>query len=387
MYSRLIKFSNNNSFFLFGARGTGKSFLLRHRFSEENSVFIDLLDPETYLDYSLNPSNIISYIDTLSKSIEWIIIDEIQKIPKLLDVVQKYLSEDSRKFILTGSSARKLKRGSANMLAGRAFINNLFPLTSNELGKDFNLTDVLKWGSLPGIFAFKEESDKMDFLRSYVHTYITQEITEEQVVRKLDPFRKFLNVSAQMNGKIINFSKIAREVGTSSVNVSSYFQILEDTLLGLLIEPYHTSVRKSLVGAPKFYFFDTGVVRALNNTLTLDVLPQTYNYGELFESFIINEIYRLQSYYKKDYRLSYLRTKSGVEVDLVIIRPGEKTLLIEIKSNINITEEQVKPLIGISADIPNSEAYCISLDRTPKKFQNVNCLYWEEAIRLFFELP
>ena len=234
MYSRLIKFSNNNSFFLFGARGTGKSFLLRHRFSEENSVFIDLLDPETYLNYSLNPSNIINYIDTISNNIEWVIIDEIQKIPRLLDVVHKYLSEGSKKFILTGSSARKLKRGSANMLAGRAFINNLYPLTSTELGKDFNLTDVLKWGSLPGIFAFKEESDKMDFLRSYVHTYITQEITEEQVVRKLDPFRKFLNVSAQMNGKVINFSKIAREVGTSSVNVSSYFQILEDTLLGFL---------------------------------------------------------------------------------------------------------------------------------------------------------
>jgi predicted AAA+ superfamily ATPase len=385
MYSRLIKFSNNNSFFLFGARGTGKSFLLKHRFSEENSVFIDLLDPETYLDYSLNPSNIINYIDKLNKNIEWIIIDEVQKIPKLLDVVHKYLSEGSKKFILTGSSARKLKRGSANMLAGRAFINNLYPLTSTELGKDFNLTDVLKWGSLPGIFAFKEESDKMDFLRSYVHTYITQEITEEQVVRKLDPFRKFLNVSAQMNGKVINFSKIAREVGTSSVNVSSYFQILEDTLLGLLIEPFHTSVRKSIVGSPKFYFFDTGVIRTLNNALTLDVLPQTYNFGELFESFIINEIFRLQSYYKKDYRLNYLRTKSGVEVDLVVTRPGKKTLLLEIKSTTNVTEEQVKPLIGISADIPDSEAYCISLDKTPKKFQNVNCLHWEEALALFFE--
>jgi uncharacterized protein len=385
MYKRLITFSKNNSFFLFGARGTGKSFLLRHRFSKENSVFIDLLDPETYLNYSLNPSNLINYIDTLGKDIEWIIIDEVQKIPKLLDVVHKYLSEGKKKFILTGSSARKLKRGSANMLAGRAFVNNLYPLTSRELGMDFNLTDVLKWGSLPGIYSFKEESDKKDYLRSYVHTYITQEITEEQVVRKLDPFRKFLNVSAQMNGKVINFSKIAREVGTIPFNTISYFQILEDTLLGFLLEPYHTSVRKSIVGSPKFYFFDTGVVRALNNTLTLDVLPQTYNFGELFESFIINEIFRLQSYYKKDYRLNYLRTKSGVEVDLVVTRPGKKTLLLEIKSTTNVTEEQVKPLIGISADIPDSEAYCISLDKTPKKIQSVNCLHWEEALALFFE--
>lgn len=382
MYNRLINLSKNSSIFLFGARGTGKSFLLRQRYTDNNTVFIDLLDPKTYLDYSLNPSNMQSYLDTLNDNIEFVIIDEVQKIPQLLDVVQKNIAEKNRKFILTGSSARKLKRGGANMLAGRAFVYNLFPLTSSELEKDFVLNNVLKWGSLPGIYAFNNDDDKAEFLRSYALTYITQEITEEQVVRKLEPFRKFLFVAAQMNGKVINYTKIGREVGTNPNNVISYFQILEDTLLGFILEPYHTSVRKGLSGSPKFYFFDTGVMRALNNTLSIDIKQQTYNYGELFESFIINEVHRLISYERKDYKLSYLLTKSGVEIDLVITRPGKSTLLIEIKSSDTINEDNIKSLIKISADIPNSEAFCFSLDKTPKKIKHVNCMHWQEGIDL-----
>ena len=382
MYNRLINLSKNSSIFLFGARGTGKSYLLRNRYSENNTVFIDLLDPKTYLDYSMNPSSLQNFLDALNDKIEIVVIDEVQKIPQLLDIVHKNISEKSRKFILTGSSARKLKRGGANMLAGRAFVYNLFPLTSSELGIDFVLKDVLKWGSLPGMYAFRNDDDKAEFLRSYALTYITQEITEEQVVRKLEPFRKFLFVAAQMNGKVINYSKIGREVGTNPNNVISYFQILEDTLLGFLLEPYHTSVRKGLSSSPKFYFFDTGVLRALNNTLSIDIKQQTYNFGELFENFIINEVYRHISYSRKDYKINYLLTKSGVEIDLVITRPGNSTLLIEIKSSDTINEDDIKSFIKISADIPNSEAYCFSLDKNLKKFKKVKSIFWQEGIEL-----
>ena len=382
MYNRLINLSKNSSIFLFGARGTGKSYLLKHRYSDKNTIYIDLLDPKTYLDNSLNPSNLQNYLDTLNDSVEIVIIDEVQKIPLLLDVVHKNIAEKKRRFILTGSSARKLKRGGANMLAGRAFVYNLFPLTSTELEKDFVLKDVLKWGSLPGIYAFGNDDDKTEFLRSYALTYITQEITEEQVVRKLEPFRKFLFVAAQMNGKVINYTKIGREVGTNPNNVISYFQILEDTLLGFFLEPYHTSVRKGLSGSPKFYFFDTGVLRALNNTLSIDIKQQTYNFGELFESFIINEVHRHLSYGRKDYKLNYLLTKSGVEIDLIITRPGKSTLLIEIKSSDTINEDDIKSFMKITADIPDSEAYCFSLDKTPKKFKNVNSIHWQEGIDL-----
>lgn len=385
MFNRLIKFPKNSSFFLFGARGTGKSFLLRHRFSVNNSVIIDLLDPDTFLRYNLNPSVLLNFMDSLSESIQWIIIDEVQKIPQLLDIVHKHLSEGSKKkFILTGSSARKLKRGGANMLAGRAFVYNLYPLTYLEIGEQFNLQEVLKYGSLPAVFSFESGKDKNEFLRSYHYTYITQEITEEQTIRKLDPFRKFLSVAAQMSGKIINYSKIAREVGITTPTVISYFQILQDTLLGQMLESYHTSIRKSQKENPKFFFFDTGVLRALSNTLTLDVLPQTYIYGELFEHFIINQINWLQNYYKKDYRLYYIRTKSGLEIDLIIERPGKKTILLEVKSTENVTREQILSFENLAKDIPNSIPYCFSRDKISKKFGSVKCLNWQEGIGELF---
>lgn len=380
MFKRIIKFSKNNSLFLFGARGTGKTFLLKEKFNKENSYFIDLLDPESYLRYSSNPSIIKNEIAALHKKIKWVIIDEVQKIPELLDVAQMIISEKKINFALTGSSARKLKRGGANLLAGRAFVNNLYPLTHNEIGDSFDITEILKWGSLPGIFSFTEDEDKTDFLRSYAYTYIKEEITQEQVVRKLDPFRRFLVVSAQMSGKIINCSKIARDIGSTTPTVQSYFQILEDTLLGFTIDSYHTSIRKSQRESPKFYYFDTGVLRALNNTLSLNVLPHTYQFGDLFEHFVINEINRLQHYHKKDFKMFFMKTKHGLEIDLVIERPGLKTALIEIKSSDNIREEDIKPLIKLSKDIPGSEAFCFSLDKTSKIFNNVNSLYWKKGL-------
>ena len=386
MFNRIIKFSPNNSFFLFGARGTGKSFLLRERYSISNSVTIDLLDPDTFLQYSLNPGSLSNYIATLDDKIEWIIIDEVQKIPSLLDVVHKFLSDgNDKKFILTGSSARKLKRGGGNMLAGRAFVYDLFPLTHIELAKKFDLMEVLKFGSLPGIYNFTSEDDKNEFLRSYHYTYITQEITEEQVVRKLDLFRRFLNIAAQMNGKVLNYSKVARESGISTPTVITYFQILEDTLLGMILPAYHGSIRKSQRESPKFYFFDTGVLNALKNTLTLSLNTSTYNFGELFESFIINEINRLQIYYRKDWKFSFLRTASDNEIDLIIERPGMKTALIEIKSTENLFEQQVSVLNNFTKDFPNSEAFCFSLDKISKKYGNVNCLHWKSGIEKLFD--
>lgn len=386
MFNRLINFSDKNSFFLFGARGTGKSFLLNQRYSENESVTIDLLEPETFLKFDREPSLLSNFINSLDKNIEWIIIDEVQKIPSLLDVVHKEISKGlKKKFILTGSSARKLKRGGGNMLAGRAFVYNLFPLTHIELGEEFNLNQVLKFGSLPGIYAFDNSDDKNEFLRSYHYTYITQEITEEQAVRKLDPFKRFLNVAAQMSGKIINYSSIAREAGVSTPTVITYFQILEDTLLGSILPSYHKSIRKSQLESPKFFFFDTGVLRALNNSLTVDVLPHTYNFGELFEHFIINEINRLQSYLRKDWKLSYLRTNSDVEIDLIIERPGKKTILIEIKSSTNISEQQLFSFRSIVKDFPNSISFCFSLDEIPKKFDDIQCLHWKKGIEKIFD--
>ena len=183
-----------------------------------------------------------------------------------------------------------------------------------------------------------------------------------------------------MSGQILNFTKIAREIGSSTVTVQSYFQILEDTLIGNLVEPFDESVRKRQRGNPKFYFFDTGVQRALNNTLQVELAPQTYAFGVAFEHFIVNEIHRLQAYGKKDYRLSYLRTKDGVEIDLIIERPGMKRALVEIKSTERITDEDIRSLTILGKDVPNSEAFCLSRDPNAKKIGAVSCLPWQEGL-------
>lgn len=380
MISRSLNIPKNNSFFLFGARGTGKTHLLRDRFSAQIHHYIDLLNPEQNELFNLRPNALKEQLAALKPDVEWIVIDEIQKAPKLLDIVHQQIETTRLKFALTGSSARKLRHGSANLLAGRAFVLNLFPFTARELGDSFSLPSALAWGTLPRAVTIDNDEDRRDFLRGYAHTYLQEEITQEQIVRRLDPFRRFLIVAAQMSGQIINFSKIAREIGSSSVTVQSYFQILEDTLIGTLIEPFHESVRKRQRGNPKFYFFDTGVQRALNNTLQVALAPQTYGFGVAFEHFVVNEIQRLQSYGKKDFRLSYLRTKDGVEIDLILERPGMKRALVEIKSAEQVTDEDIRSLRLLGKDVPNSEAFCLSRDPTPRRIDAVSCLPWEKGL-------
>lgn len=382
MFNRLIEFPRNNSFFLFGARGTGKTFLLKQRIKTSSALYIDLLDPEQNEIYSLRPQTLIEQLNALRAETkhQWVIIDEIQKVPKLLDVVHQQIESSPFIFALSGSSARKLKHGGANLLAGRAFINHLFPLTAREIGETFTLEAALAWGTLPRILALENHQARHDFLKAYTHTYLREEILQEQVVRRLDPFRRFLAVAAQMSGQIINFSKIARDVGASTPTVQTYFEILEDTLVGFLLEPFHESVRKRQAANPKFYFFDTGVQRALNNTLRVELRPQTYAFGQMFEHFLINEIYRLQAYGKKDYQLFYLRTKDGVEIDLILERPGLERALIEIKSAERVTEDDLGGLQALAKDISRSKAFCLSLDPTIKKIGQVLCLPWQRGL-------
>ncbi len=381
MFNRNIKIPKNNSFFLFGARGTGKTYLLKEFFKDKPAHYIDLLDPDIQQTLFLRPAALSDQILGLPPSTRWIIIDEIQKIPALLDIVHQQIERGHFLFALTGSSARKLKRGGANLLAGRAFIRHLFPLTAQEIGESFSLPMALRWGTLPKLFSLQEDSDKRDYLRSYTHAYLQEEITQEQVLRKLDPFRRFLFEAAQTSGQIVNFSKIARDIAASVPTVQNYFQILEDTLIGILLDPFHESIRKRQRENPKFYFFDTGVQRALSNTLTVDLLPQTYAFGNAFEHFIVNEIHRLQAYNEKDFTLSYLRTKDGIEIDLVIERPGLPRALVEIKSTQRIGPDDIRSLKRIASDISHSTPYCFSLDPTPQIIDNVVCLPWQKGLQ------
>ncbi|MBI4209875.1 MAG: ATP-binding protein [Deltaproteobacteria bacterium] len=381
MFRRIISPLKTYSFFLFGARGTGKSTFLRSYFQGENVLWFDLLDPEKEDLLERHPNALTEEIAGQKEKPGWVVIDEVQKIPKLLDLVHQLIETSHLKFALTGSSARKLKRGGANLLAGRAFVNHLFPLTHVEMGEEFNLTNALHWGTLPKISQLHTDEEKNDFLRAYALTYLKEEVWAEHFIRELPPFRKFLEVAAQTNSEIVNYTNIAKDVGADVKTVQSYFEILEDTLLGFLLEPYHRSIRKQQRKSPKFYFFDVGVKRALDRTLPQQLLPQTSVYGKAFEHFLMIEIHRLNTYLKKDFRLSYLLTKDGAEIDLIMERPGAPTALVEIKSSEHVDERDTRIVQSFLKDFEKAQAYVLSRDPRPKKIGDVYALPWQEGLQ------
>jgi predicted AAA+ superfamily ATPase len=237
------------------------------------------------------------------------------------------------------------------------------------------------YGTLPGLLKFDTGEEKASFLRAYALTYLKEEIWGEHIVRKLDPFRKFIEIAAQSNGEIINYANIARDVGVDTKTVQSYFEILEDTLLGFMLEPYHQSVRKRQRQAPKFYLFDTGVRRALDRTLTIELKPGTYAYGKAFEHLVIAEAVRLNEYKQKDFRFSYLRTKDDAEIDLVVERPGASTALVEIKSTPQVDDRDTRSLERFAADMPKSESFILSTDPMAKQIGKVKAFPWQQGLK------
>jgi uncharacterized protein len=248
------------------------------------------------------------------------------------------------------------------------------------LDTDFNLDAALRWGTLPAIMQCDSDLERQEFLMAYAHTYLKEEIVNEQIVRVLDPFHKFLEVAAQCNGKIINYSHIARDVGVDDKTVKAYYSILEDTLIGFMLTAYHGFFRKRLSQKPKFYFFDPGVARALARLTTVPLSQGTHAYGNAFEHFIILECMKLSDYYRKDYRFNYLRTANDVEIDLVVERPGKPLLCIEIKSNSDVKLQDISSFRQLTAQIPNCEAIVLSQDIYAKKFDHVTVLPWKTAI-------
>lgn len=381
MVKRIAKLSKSNSFFLFGARGTGKSTLIRDQFlTSYSTLILDLLNPDLEEEYSKYPKSLYEKIKSDPKKWDWIFIDEIQKVPKLLNVVHKSIEELKVNFILTGSSARKLKRGGANLLAGRAFLYSLYPFTKIEIGEDFNLSFILQWGSLPKIFSLDSDIDRKQYLKSYNQIYLKEEIKEEQIIRNIDPFRDFLEVAAQMNGKIINYTKIANEVGVDHKTVQNYFNILSDTLIGFILPAFHPLVRKSQKQSPKFYYFDIGVKNSLAQTIDSKPVVSTTTYGELFEHFFVLEVYRLNEYLQKDFKLSYLRTKNDVEIDLILTK-GRYHYAVEIKSSDSIDNVEVNKLHALAKDIPNlKNVFYVSKHREKRLINGVLCIYWEDFL-------
>ncbi|OFZ82935.1 MAG: hypothetical protein A2583_16625 [Bdellovibrionales bacterium RIFOXYD1_FULL_53_11] len=387
MYTRTCKPLLSNSFFLFGARGTGKTSLLKSIFSEssKNHVWLNLLDDSLYRELVAKPERFLEKIPSNFNAKSWVVLDEIQRIPGLLNYVHSLIESRKIKFALTGSSARKLKRGGANLLAGRAFLNNLHPLTHAELKEDFRLEDVLSWGTLPKVTNSESILDKQEFLKSYVGTYLRQEIKEEQIVRQLDPFVRFLETAAQHNGKIINASKIARDSLTEPHAVIRYFEILVDTLAGFFLEPFHHSARKIQTEKAKFYFFDCGIKRALENDLENPLVPGSYGFGNAFEHFFILECIRIRDYLRKPYRFSYSRTKDGVEIDLIIEKSKRELWAVEIKSSERVDETELKHARNLANDLGVKRFIVASREKQPRKpFNDLEILPWAQAIAEIF---
>lgn len=391
--ARTIHLPQAHSFFLFGARGVGKTSLLHDRLRTTNSVFLDLLNARDFEQFGLQPSRLSELVASLpTTGVQWVVIDEVQKAPELLNMVHLEIEAHSRAkmsigserpkqrelyFALTGSSARKLKRGRANLLAGRAFLNYLYPLVHSELPESITLSSVLRWGTLPAVVTARTDDERRDLLMTYAHTYLREEILEEQIARSGPTFRRFLEIAAQMNGEPINFASIARDTGLSPPTVQSYFEILEDTLIATRLEPYHESVRKRQRVAPKYYFFDLGVVRALAGGVREELTPHNYGFGKAFEHFLMVEIFRLASYAKKDWRFSYLRTKDDLEIDLIIDRPGMPKAVIEIKSTENVRDDHLRSLRSLGTDISKSQLYCLCLEQRARRIDKIEILPWK----------
>jgi predicted AAA+ superfamily ATPase len=384
MVQRTLKLSKTQSFFLFGARGTGKSSLLEATpHLAAAPLIIDFLVSDVEEKYILNPMALFEEASLLPKN-SWIVIDEVQKVPKILDVIHLCIEKLKMKFALSGSSARKLKRGAANLLGGRAISFSLFPLTVQELGSHFNLIHALNWGTLPGLLVLEDNLEKSRYLKSYVQNYIKEEIQLEQLVRNLDAFRLFLPLAAQSNAEIVNFSNISKQTGSDHKTIQNYFQILIDTKMGFYLEAFDRSVREVQSKSPKFYFFDGGVKRAIETKLTIPLNDGSSEFGREFEAFFINECHRLNLYLEKDYKLSYLRTKDDAEIDLIIETPRKSLFLIEIKSTKQVLDSHLKHLKSFKSSFKKSTCICACQEKTPRLVDGIEVLPWQDAIEKIF---
>jgi predicted AAA+ superfamily ATPase len=336
------------SFFLFGPRGTGKSTWVQQRLPD--AFVLDLLPPETMLRFDKAPSQFRAEVLAQPRD-RWIVVDEVQRVPRLLDEVHFLMEKHGyKKFALTGSSARKLKRGPANLLAGRAIVRNLFPLTIAELGEAATADQLLKFGALPLCVTAEDDRAREDFLRSYVTVYLNEEIRAEALVRDLGSFSRFIEIATLAAGRTTNVSSIARDAAISRETARGYFDVLVDTLIGSFLPAYRPRAKVKEVAQPKFYWFDTGVLRAAAGGFD-QPLPSDME-GIMLEHLVFRELQSYLHYSDTKGSLAYWATPSGSEVDFVFWR-GSRVVAIEVKHGRTYRSEYRK---GIAALLGHMKA-------------------------------
>lgn len=358
MYPRILTHSETRSFFLFGPRGTGKSSWIKKHFAGE--TYIDLLDDQIYRELLSKPELLPTYI---SPNSNWVIIDEVQRVPSLLNHVHKLIEERSLKFILSGSSARKLKRIGTNLLAGRALTMFLHPFTSEELGQDFELQKALQYGMLPEVW---DGAEYKKYLQSYVTTYLKEEVQQEGLTRNIGTFSRFLEIASFSQASPLNVSEIAREISLDNKTVENYFTILEDLLLAIRIPVFTKHAKRKMYQRPKFFYFDVGVYRTLRPKGPLDT-PELID-GASLETLLMQEIRAINNYRGYEYDLFYWRTRNKLEIDLILYGPMG-VIAIEIKRSTTVTAKDLKALSEFLKDYPMAKGY-LFYGGTQKKYIN-----------------
>ena len=374
MYKRIFDIERklDEGMFLFGARQTGKSTLLKERF--KGAVYYDLLDPNLKKAFKRNPNSLKEALwDKPAGTL--VIIDEIQKVPELLDIVHTLMVDKGLFFILSGSSARKLKRSGANTLGGRAIPETLYPLVWPEV-TDFQIDRAVQNGMIPRHYMVEDATKR---LSGYVKVYLDEEIREEGEVRELDAFERFMEVAAISDGEMLNYSNIASDCGVSAKTVKSYFQILYDTLIGYEIPAFRKEIKRKIVQAPKFYYFDVGLANYLMGRHSLK--RGTDDYGHAFEHFVMQEIMAYKGYNDKRDVISYWHTYDKKEVDVVI---GDAKVAIEIKSTEHVETKHKKGLKAFKEEHPDCRLILVSLDPISRKSGDTELIYVLDFLKLLW---
>ncbi len=363
MYHRLLNPAPDTSFFLFGPRGTGKTTWVKNKFP--NAIRLDLLESKTYTELLAKPERLEQNIP--NDYHDYLIIDEVQRVPELLNEVHRLIESKRLKFILTGSSARKLRRGGNNLLAGRALTYYMYPLTAIEMGSDFDLKKAVATGMLP-LAQFKNHEE---YLHSYVKTYLDQEILQEGLTRNLASFSRFLEIASFSQGQVLNVSNVAREAAIERTTVIGYFHILEELLIGYMIPPFTKRAKRRLVSHPKFYYFDVGLYRAIRPMGPYDS-PQEIG-GISVETLVCQQLVAVNNLMKLGYTVYYYRTTTGVEIDFVMY--GNRGIIaIEVKSSSTYKPEMIAGLKRFYLDYPEAKLYLLYAGEKKLYIDNITIL-------------
>ena len=356
--------------FLWGPRQIGKTTYVQRCFP--TAAYYDLLDSDQTAEFMVRPKRLRE--EVVARKERVVVIDEIQKVPALIDEVHWLLEHTNKHFILCGSSARKLRRGGKNLLGGRATAWSLLPLTSAEI-PNLDLEKMLNHGGLPSHYL---SPHPQPLLKAYVNTYVKEEIIDESLTRNIPAFSRFLEVTALTHGQQLNYANMARECGVAASTVRSYYTILNDTLLGFELPPWRKRKKRRLVDTGKYFFFDIGVANYLSPEVQ-QVVPGSNLYGRAFEHFLINEIRAFQAYHCIDSPLAYWRTSSGFEVDLIL---GNMNVALEFKASAQVSDKWLRGLRALAEEHAPQQSIIVSLVEKPLKTEDgIHILPWRQFCR------